>query len=249
MILASMASLKDQGIYSLVSNYGGLIARILFQPVEESSRNLFSLLLGPNEAKIQDIRSLDTAKSHLIEVLRAYGVLSVLIFPVGPLLAPHILHILGGHRWTSSEVDSLLSLYCYYIPLLAFNGITEAFVSSAARPAELRVHAGWMGVFSGCFALTAYMFLRVCGLGAHGLVLANIAAMICRLLWSLYFIKAYFRRYEHGLALSNASPRLTTCAIGMISTLALLSRQDYRSTDIRIMLRVSAFSIAHALIM
>lgn len=249
MILASMASLEDQGIYSLVSNYGGLVARILFQPIEESSRNFFSLLLGPNEARIQDSRSLDTAKSHLIDILRAYGVLSVLIFPVGPVLAPHILHILGGRRWTSSEVDSLLSLYCYYIPLLAFNGITEAFVSSAARPTELRAHAGWMGVFSGCFTLTAYMSLRIGGLGAHGLVWANIAAMICRLLWSLYFIKTYFRRHEHGLGLSIASPRLATCIVGMISTLAMLSRREYRSTDIHSILRASAFSIAHALLM
>lgn len=248
MILASMASLEDQGTYSLVSNYGGLIARILFQPIEESSRNLFSLLLGPSEATIQDIHSLGTAKSHLIDILRGYGVLSVITFPIGPALAPHLLHLLGGRRWTSPEVDSLLSLYCYYIPLLAFNGITEAFVSAAASPADLRTHAGWMGAFSACFALMAYMFLRVGALGAHGVVWANIAAMTCRLLWSYVFIKAYFRRYKTGLALSDASPRLATYAVGMISILIMPAGPEHFGTDIQSVLRTFFFSIAYTLL-
>lgn len=246
MILASMASLEDQGIYSLVSNYGGLVARIVFQPIEESSRNIFSLLLGSSD--VQESHTLDAAKSHLVDILRGYGILSAITFVVGPALAPRALYILGGQRWSSPEVDRLLSAYCYYIPFLAFNGISEAFVSSAASPTELRKHAGWMGGFSACFALAAYMFLKVGGLGAPGLVWANIAAMSGRLLWSFIFIGSYFRRHNIGLAFSDASPRLTIYAIAIISPLIMPVKQEYLSTGTYSMLKALAFGIVYTLL-
>ncbi|RDW74749.1 putative nuclear division Rft1 protein [Aspergillus mulundensis] len=146
MILAAMTSLQDQGIYSLASNYGGLLARILFQPIEESSRLIFSSLLNFKGGKRQG-DNVAAAKNHLLTVMRGYMMISILIIPLGPALAPKALHILGGRRWTAPEVDGLLALYCYYIPFLAFNGICEAFVSSTANPAELRKQAVWMGIF------------------------------------------------------------------------------------------------------
>jgi oligosaccharide translocation protein RFT1 len=248
MILASMASLEAQGIYSLASNYGGLVARILFQPIEESSRNMFSLLLSPSEANMRDTHTIGAAKSHLIDILRGYGILSAIILPVGPVLAPRAVHILGGRRWASPEVDGLLALYCYYIPFLAFNGITEAFVSSAASPADLRRHAGWMGAFSACFAVAAYVFLKIGGLGARGLVCASIVTMAFRLLWSCRFIKAYFRRFENDLALSDATLRLATVAVGMVSASIMPAGQERLGSDVKSVLTVLGFGAVYTLL-
>lgn len=207
MILAALSGLEDQGIYSLASNYGGLIARIIFQPLEESSRNLFSALLSPDEkGKLNDSR-VRTSRLHLIAILRAYQLLSVIIFPLGPLMVPQFLQLLGGRQWASPKVGELLSVYCYYIPFLAFNGITEAFVSSAASSQQIRKQTAWMGVFSACYALAAYMFLEVGHLGAYGLVLANIVNMIVRTFWSYGFIRSYFQRSGHGLFTSEVSIR------------------------------------------
>lgn len=248
MILASMASLEDQGIYSLASNYGGLIARILFQPIEESSRNLFSALLSPSETKMRDTHAINAAKSHLVDILRGYGILSAIILPVGPVLAPRVVHILGGRRWTSPGVDGLLSLYCYYVPLLAFNGITEAFVSSAASTTDLRRHAGWMGAFSACFVSAAYVFLKIGGLGAHGLVWASIVTMAVRLLWSYIFIRAYFRRHQSDLAPSDTTLRLATYATGMISALAIPAGQEHFGPSIHGVIGIFVFGAAYALL-
>lgn len=248
MTLASMASLEAQGIYSLASNYGGLIARILFQPIEESSRNLFSLLLSPSETRMRDLDTISAAKSHLIDILRGYGILSAIILPLGPVLAPRMVHILGGRRWTSPEVDSLLSLYCYYIPFLAFNGITEAFVSSAASPADLRRHTGWMGIFSACFAVAAYVFLKIGGLGASGLVWASIVTMALRLLWSYRFIRAYFRRHESELTLSDATLRLATVAAGVVSASIMPAGQEHPVSNIKSLLMALGFGAAYTLL-
>ncbi|KAL4927445.1 Rft protein-domain-containing protein [Aspergillus undulatus] len=220
MILAAMTSLKDQGIYSLASNYGGLLARILFQPVEESSRTIFSSLLSTKRSKKQQA-NITLAKAHLLSVMRVYMVIAVLIIPLGPSLAPKALHILGGRRWTAPDVDALLALYCYYIPFLAFNGIGEAFVSSTASPQELRKQAVWMGLFSACFALASYLFLSVGRLGAQGLVYANIVNMCVRIIWSFAFIRRYLQEHKSNVSFRDFSLRPQTYAAGAVAAVLL----------------------------
>ncbi|KAJ5988250.1 hypothetical protein N7481_003460 [Penicillium waksmanii] len=246
MMLAAMSSLEDQGIYSLASNYGGLIARIIFQPLEESSRNLFSALLsqdGPN-SKRTDVQ-LRTAKGQLVTILRAYQLLSALVLPIGPIMVPTVLNILGGRQWASPKVADLLSLYCYYIPFLAFNGITEAFVSSAANPSEIRTQTGWMGAFSACYALAAYLFLEVGSLGAYGLVLANIVNMAVRTLWSYCFIRSFFRKNGSSLGMSEISMKP---AAYILSALATVASQMVPSLHTKIIPAI-AFSGVYALLM
>ncbi|MCJ1387020.1 Oligosaccharide translocation protein rft1 [Xylographa soralifera] len=46
VLIALFTSLSSQGVYALASNYGSLIARMLFQPIEESSRGVFGRLLA-----------------------------------------------------------------------------------------------------------------------------------------------------------------------------------------------------------
>ncbi|KAJ9483787.1 hypothetical protein VN97_g9605 [Penicillium thymicola] len=221
MILAALSGLEDQGIYSLASNYGGLIARIIFQPLEESSRNLFSALLSRDEGgKLKNIH-IRTTRDHLVDILRAYQLMSVLIFPLGPMMVPQLLHILGGRQWASPKIGDLLSVYCYYIPFLAFNGITEAFVSSAANSQQIRKQTAWMGVFSACYALAAYMFLEVGNLGAYGLVLANIVNMVVRTSWSYSFIKSYLHRNGCSLYTSEVAIRPASFILCALASLFL----------------------------
>ncbi|QQK43850.1 RFT1 [Penicillium digitatum] len=221
MMLVALSGLEDQGIYSLASNYGGLIARIIFQPLEESSRNLFSALLSRGvDGKLKNVH-IHTAKNHLVDILRAYQVMSILIFPLGPMMVPQLLHILGGRLWASPKTRDLLSVYCYYIPFLAFNGITEAFVSSAANSQQIRKQTAWMGFFSACYALAAYMFLEVGNLGAYGLVLANIVNMVVRTFWSYSFIKSYLHRNGCSLYTKEVAIRPASFILSALASLFL----------------------------
>ncbi|PWY69159.1 nuclear division Rft1 protein [Aspergillus sclerotioniger CBS 115572] len=229
MMLAAMTSLEDQGIYALASNYGGLVARVLFQPIEESSRTLFSSLLNSGGTGKLNVKSVNAAKSRLTEVVRAYSLIAAVGFPLGPVLVSQVLHVLGGRSWASPRVSSLLSLYCYYIPFLAFNGISEAFVSSAANPEELRRQAVWMGVFSACFTSVAYLFLKVGGLGAHGMVYANIVNMAVRIVWSFSFIRSFLSRHKSDMALSELTPRPLTCIACALMSIIHNTRHSYAS--------------------
>ncbi|KAI0470665.1 Rft-1-domain-containing protein [Xylariaceae sp. FL0804] len=45
-LVSMLSDPASQGVYALANNYGGLLARLVFQPIEESSRNYFSKLLS-----------------------------------------------------------------------------------------------------------------------------------------------------------------------------------------------------------
>ncbi|RSM20384.1 hypothetical protein CDV31_000879 [Fusarium ambrosium] len=202
-LVSLLATAEVQGAYALANNYGGLLARLLFQPVEESSRSYFSrLLLSPTAGDGEKQSSkpspaVNEAKQNLGTLLRLYILLSSIIINIGPFAAPPLLAIVAGKRWIGSGAGDVLAAYCFYIPFLALNGLTESFVASVATEAEVHQQSGWMGAFSVAFAASAFLFMWVFPLGAIGLVLANIINMACRIVWSGAFIKRYFKK--HGV--------------------------------------------------
>lgn len=218
ILISYLASLSAQGIYALASNYGGLVARMIFQPIEESSRNYFGKLLSSIDGQPSNA-TIRSASEDLHKLLRIYTLISVSAAVVGPTIAPLLLNIVVGSRWASTGAGDVLAKYCYYIPLLAYNGVLEAFVSVVATESQLNHQSIWMLAFSAAFAGTGYVFLRLLDLGAEGLVYANMANMGFRILWSYNFINSYF--YKHGSCFNIASilPNLLTsaAAVGTVS--------------------------------
>jgi oligosaccharide translocation protein RFT1 len=202
ILIASLASLQDQGAYALSSNYGGLIARMLFQPIEEASRNLFAKLCAPTAAaadaqQSDEVKARDgikRANSTLTLILKAYSLISLVAFAAGPTVAPVLLSLVAGSRWAHTGAGEVLGCYCYYIPLLALNGVSEAFVAAVADNKQLYTQSIWMGGFFAAFAGSAYLFLRVLELGAKGLVWANCVNMACRIVFNLSFVKSFFAK-------------------------------------------------------
>jgi oligosaccharide translocation protein RFT1 len=213
LAMAAFTTLEQQGSYSLAANYGGLVARMVFQPIEETSRNLFSKLLSKSESsEVVSQENVKSAKSVLSTLFRGYWIFSLLAVALGPSLSPLLLKLVAGSRWISAGGGQVLSAYCYYIPFLAFNGITEAFVSSVATPVQLHRQSVWMVGFSGAFIAGAFVFSRLLGLGAVGVVWANVLTMFCRYLWSMSFIMGYFSENKQPLGLGSTQPTSTTAA-------------------------------------
>ncbi|EGX45907.1 hypothetical protein AOL_s00112g96 [Orbilia oligospora ATCC 24927] len=219
ILVTRLATTYEQGIYALAANYGSLIARLLFKPIEETSRNLLSKLLntdgiddskpgekgnikggkdGSGGTKALTSESITEALTILHLILRFYIILSILIVTLGPTLAPLALRKVAGSRWADSPAAITLSNYCYYIPLLAINGITEAFVQSVATTQDLKRQSMWMLCFSGVFGASSWGFVKYLGLGADGLVWANCVNMGMRILWSVSFIRKYFASVGDG---------------------------------------------------
>lgn len=198
LILGFLASLEDQGAFALASNYGGLMARMLFQPVEESSRSTFGSLLSrmDKHGKVES-HSLKAALEQLSDMLHLYSITAVLSSCFLYTLLPLLVKILVGRAWFTRDIASILSAYCYYIPFMAYNGILDAFVTSVATPAELQLQSFWMGAFTIAYMGAAYILLTTLDLGARGLVYGNIFNMGLRILWSSWFITRYLKK-QHG---------------------------------------------------
>lgn len=225
LLITSLATLADQGAYALASNYGGLIARMLFQPIEESSRNLFAKLCAdipplpssPSSSSSDEDEkarkaSLSQAQKVLATTLHLYALLSVFALTLGPTLAPLLLSLIAGSRWSSTEASAVLSTYCYYIPFLAINGVTEAFVAAVATSTQLYTQSLSMGVFFALFAGSAWFFIAQLGWGGSGVVAANTVNMGLRILWNLWFVKRWFGERQVEWRLRDVLPSVTTVA-------------------------------------
>lgn len=234
-LVSVLSSPQSQGVYALANNYGSLLARLVFQPVEESSRNYFSKLLSTGalstSSSVGEHSEKDTpagppkenllrARDNLQSLFKSYILLSILVVTFGPFGAPLLVQIIAGKAWAASGAGAVLAQYCLYIPLLALNGISEAFVSSVATEAQVHRQSFWMGAFSVAFGVAGFLFLRVLDLGAVGLVYANAINMLCRILWSGRFISGYFGRTSVvEFAWSDILPSGT--AIYVVGTAAL----------------------------
>lgn len=248
LLITYLTSQQDQGIYALANNYGGLVARLIFQPIEESSRNYFGKLLSSLDGNTPKDLVVKASKD-LHGLVRSYVLFSICVLALGPTIAPLLLKIVAGPRWATSGAGPVLSLYCYYIPFLAINGVTEAFISSVASKTEVNRQSMWMLAFSVGFAGAAYLFLRVLDLGAEGLVWANMLNMVFRIAWSTAFIRSYLKRHNTYLSISAITPRLMTIAAG-VGTAAVLSQMESTfSGGIRDILESGAVALAFAIVL
>ncbi|OAQ75527.1 oligosaccharide translocation protein RFT1, variant [Purpureocillium lilacinum] len=223
-LVSLLSTPQVQGVYALANNYGGLIARLLFQPVEESSRSYFSRLLSDQSvqrpAEKKPSPEVQEAKRSLSTLMRLYILLSAVVVAVGPFAAPSLLAIVAGRRWTGVGAGDVLGAYCFYIPFLALNGLSESFVASVASEGQVHRQSVWMGAFSVAFAASAFLFMRVLPLGAQGLVLANSVNMLCRIVWSVAFIKSFFAAHNTDFAVAELIPTATVTT--SLATFALL---------------------------
>lgn len=234
IVSTTLATLEDQGMYALSANYGGLIARMVFRPVEDASRNMFAKLCSPGldktgATKKKDDKGTTTniaqARQTLQFILRVYSIVSIICFAVGPSAAPLLLRLVAGSRWSESGAGDVLGTYSICIPLLAINGVSEAFVSATASTKDLHRQSIWMGFFSLGFAGSAYVFLRVLALGAKGLVLSNCVNMVMRIVFNLNFVRSYFLRHGLEFGITDILPNYyaTACAVVVPSLIARTS--------------------------
>ncbi|ORY00599.1 Rft protein-domain-containing protein [Clohesyomyces aquaticus] len=256
LLITTLATLSDQGAYALASNYGGLIARMLFQPIEESSRNLFAKLCSDStpippsssplskpyqpptqtetetETSSSQTQSLDQSLTILTTILHLYTLLSLLILTLGPPLSSPLLSLVAGHKWLSTPAPAVLAAYCYYIPLLALNGVTEAFVAAVATSPQLHIQSVYMGAFFLIFGASAWVFIAQLGMGGRGVVAANSVNMGLRILWNGVFIRRFY--VERGMEVdglaglpsgySVAGAVLVKAAMGQAKMPAVLER-------------------------
>lgn len=169
---------------------GSLVARIIFQPVEET------LLLHWS-------RALDAPATVplLTLALRLSSHLALLLPVFVPPLLPLVLPFLLPRRYTA-ETSAGLTLQTYlaaYLPLLSLNGILEAFHAASATPAQVARQAKVMIASSGVFALCLWALARGSVLAVtteQALIYASCSAMLVRIAYALVHARAVVRQQQ-----------------------------------------------------
>jgi len=214
---------------------GSLIARIIFLPMEETSRLFFSKTLSSPDAgsgSAQSTDSLQSASDVLNTLLLFDTHLALFFLTLGPPLVPTLLTFLLPRRYLATSAPRVLVGYCAYLPVMAFNGILEAFFASTAEQTDLRRQAQAMLIFSAAFLLAALGFVRGLGWGEVGLVYANTVNLLLRAGYCWVYVRRYFSdRGQPGMAsLRQASPPLAVWAT-FVAAAAVVRASEARMDD------------------
>ena len=207
-LVSRLSPLADQGGYAVAANYGSLIARIVFQPIEETARVFFSKTLTSTSTPDPKSKSkapptpskesLQTASTVLTTLLLAFTHLLLLLVTFAPPYLPLALSLVLPRKYLATSAPRILTVYVYYVPAMAFNGVLEAFLASAASPADLRAQARWLLVFSAAFVAAAAGLARGLGLGDAGLVWANVGNLALRAAYAWAFARRFFQERERS---------------------------------------------------
>ncbi|KIK09519.1 hypothetical protein K443DRAFT_644720 [Laccaria amethystina LaAM-08-1] len=194
MVLSWYSPLRDQGGYAIAVNYGSLIARIVFQPIEETLRVFFSKTISvtDNKGKTKD-EALKQASVTLLSLLTIQTSFSLVFVIFATAYLPILLPILLPPQYLATSAPTVLAAWIWYIPVLAFNGGLEAFLSSVATPADLNKQSRWMIGFSVVYISTA-IFLYSLDIGDASLVYANVINLSARILYCLAFVMQFFAK-------------------------------------------------------
>ncbi|KAG1147569.1 hypothetical protein G6F37_005058 [Rhizopus arrhizus] len=133
MLISVLSTDSDKGVYGFVVNYGSLIARILFQPLEETGRTFFSKMLTDK----QDIVARQTASNFLMTFIQFHILLGFLFICFATNYTSTLVDLLAGSTWSKSDAPTVLAIYCMYVPFMGVNGITEGFVQAVATKQDL----------------------------------------------------------------------------------------------------------------
>lgn len=205
----SVSGASTEAIYT-----GSLVARIVFQPIEEASRVFFAKSLASVKGN-KDQGVYRTTSSLLMTLLLLFSHLLLLLAAFAPPYLPIATAIFLPPRYRQTSAPRILGAYIYYVPTMAFNGVLEAFFSSACTPTDLQGQSRMMMATSAGFVAASFVLSQTLGMGDVGLVWANVANLGLRAFYAWTFARRFFA--EKGLAgavsLSQALPPAPVMAV------------------------------------
>lgn len=192
LIINYWINVEQQAVFAVVSNYGSILARLFFQPIEESMRLLFTRILSQPSQDSQ-IRSLNILSNLSIFYLN----LSVLLVLGGITNGSFLLkNVLGGSKadqWKNSNIFEIFPQYIGYLTLMAFNGIYEAFFLAIATNNQIQKFSYFMSISCLIVIGISYLTIYKLQMGLTGLIIANLINMILRISYCSIQIKKYYR--------------------------------------------------------
>ncbi|GMG20068.1 unnamed protein product [Ambrosiozyma monospora] len=184
IIINSTLGLTSQGYYSIISNYGSLIVRLIFQPIEESTRisitQLFtSTSIAPQEKTQQLNESLLPLCKFYFYLITLFQLFSYLNIKFAmSLILPRLSNI--------PELIKGFKLYwAAYLPLMSINGLLEALFFSCFS--DTQSYSKLM--FGNSLLFYADSLILIKKFGILGLIMSNLVNFTVRIVYCLVRLK------------------------------------------------------------
>eukprot|EP00953_Heterococcus_sp_UTEX-ZZ885_P011520 6670-Heterococcus_DN1.PRE.3 len=137
------ASSYQQGVYAVAHNYGSLVARLLFQPIEESARLMFARL-GSSSSNSTSTNTSGSCSSDSTSASNSSARSKQQQYPLetgaanrsSDSMLRRQSHSATAHTAHGAQQQGYYQ-YCLYVPCLAVNGMCEAFVYALAGAGQL----------------------------------------------------------------------------------------------------------------
>lgn len=195
---------------------GSLVARIVFQPIEEISRVYFSKTLAectvePEKSDAHDALAehqrrngppprltaaqedaLHAASSTLQTLLLFETHLALLVLTFLPPYLPTLLAHFLPAKYRTTSAPAVLRAYAYYLPAMSLNGVLEACAYSLMSAHDLARAARVLVALSLLFFATATGLAGPLGLGERGLVWANVVNLALRAAYAWWVVASWF---------------------------------------------------------
>jgi len=244
IVLSMIVGAYDSGVYAMASAYGGMASRLIFQPLEENGRMLFSnkhahIMRAKEEEKEDSCKLVDGLENTYCVLIKFVLYIGLVFATFGSNYTSVLLRILAGERWGSNaQAAEALSAFCIYTAFMALNGMTEAFVYGVAKSG---FEVGSLAVVHGVIGLVFFVaapLLVTHGTeyisGTVGLILANGLCMALRSAYSLYFALSYFENarnkatpYPRSKFFQKLFPKPSIIAVFMTAYISMRHSRDY----------------------
>lgn len=235
-IITSLLAIESQGNYSFISNYGSLIARMVFAPIEESTRITLSNIFKDNNKVTQkkDFLELEACLSNIAKI---YTYVLTLLIVFAPLNSEFLL-LKIFKNFSSKDIIYCFKLYWVYVIFLAVNGIVEALFQSLYNSKnEVNRYSVFMLFNTAIFFCTLILFIGKMNLGLAGLIYANILNMFMRISYCYLHVKSYISAKEKSTGKQFSLNTKKYYMFIVFSALALICQKICFSGDVKTMLQ------------
>lgn len=175
ILLTTLTDSKTQGLYSLLTNYGSLLLRIIFSPLEDSIRSYYS----NNEEADQSI--FDAV--FILAQWSAYA-----LFFYATTYIDKVIDILPVSSKLYDLKYGMAIFYCILLGCMILNGILEAYLYATSSVTQLfKLRRNGMIMSAIYFSLSFYLLKKEPSV--NSILYANILNFSLRIVQSLFYIR------------------------------------------------------------
>lgn len=173
LLITALSDPYHQGVYFLLENYGGMILKLIFAPIEDSLRSYYSSKETQN----------DPSTFYAISIFSQW--ISIAFAFWGTLYAPHILSMLPRSS-KLFQLTRISSTYCVLLPLYILNGIFEAYLHAKSSLGLMKTLRRNCIVISAVYFASA--FYLVSKFPSRGILYAEMINYSARIAQAVYYI-------------------------------------------------------------